>query len=38
MSLKSFEIKIPKKSTPSPSPSPSPSHPPSTYQKNKKKP
>jgi len=36
MSLKSFEIKIPKKSTPSPSPSPS--HPPSTYQKNKKKP
>jgi hypothetical protein len=34
MSLKSFEIKIPKKSTPSPSPS----HPLSTYQKNKKKP
>jgi hypothetical protein len=30
MLLKSFEIKIPKKSTPSPS------HPPSTYQKTKK--
>jgi hypothetical protein len=30
MSLKSFEIKIPKKSTPSPS------HPHSTYQKKKK--